>query len=655
MKVLYMFLVIVSLVVFSTFQGTAQHELFNNGGFVTHPGAGPGGSDVSLLVNPLVNYGFGNQSSMDRITSEDFTVSGQGWIIDSVVFFQYQTGSSQTSSFTATFLQISNSTQVIWGDLTTNRLSRSAWTRCYRNDDYLNTDRPVMRNTCTTPSLTLPAGNYFIDWQASGSLTSGPWCVPVTVNGQPATGNAMVYSDGEWNYIYGDTLNMYQQGLPFIIYGRPIGSPGTITIKESYSFSDPYSLASYRIIGFPGLTNFPVSSIMTGTPGTNWTAFRDNGQTSNYMIAYDGTTDFTFKPGNAFWITSENTIFVNKTVSAVTASTSKTYPVTLNPGGWTLISNPFDSEVDWDDIRSVNGLAGNHKIWEWEGYWENSDKLKPGRGYYFLAPSGISVLNIPDPGANSAMVTSKSTREDEDTEVIFTLMSGVQPRGSVRIGFTENGDEGWDSSDIPMPTGHFETSGMRLLIPNGSLQTREGWLDSRQTVGNGQTYQLLVKNLTGNDLTLNAAIRGLPAETEIRMLDHLSLQHIDLKQNPQCLIGSGTDIRTILIGPAGYIREGIKKFNAGHLIGLNCLPNPVKTTARLLFSITTRGLISISFFDLTGRQVVQFPEVLLEDGFHHLPFDGSLLGSGVYICRLSYTPENQPAQPARVLRIMVDH
>lgn len=652
MKSFYLSLLIVSLLTFSMGQGMAQHELFNNGGFVTHPGAGPGGADVSLVTSPLVNYGFGNQSSMDRIASDDFTVTGQGWIIDSIVFFQYQTGSSQSSSFTSTCLQIGNSTQVLWGDLTTNRLYRSAWSHCYRNDDLQNIDRPVMRNTCTTPSLSLPAGNYYVDWCASGTLSSGPWCVPVTVNGQLSTGNAMVYSNGEWDFIYGDTLGLYKQGLPFIIYGRPIGSPGNITINESYSFSDPYSLSSYRIIGFPGVTNFPVSTIMTGTPGKNWTAFRDNGQASNYMIAYNGTADFTFKPGNAFWITSENSINVNKTVSAVTVNSSDTYPVTLNPGGWTQISNPFDSDVDWDDIRTVNGLAVNHIIWKWEGNWETSDKMKPGRGYYFLAPTGLTSLYIPHPGKKSAVFSSGNMNKCDD--LTFTITEDVQPRGSVRIGFRQNAVQGWDPNDIPMPTGHFETIGMRLLISDGIQEIREGWLDARSAIGDGQSYQLLLKNFTANPVTFAADIENLAYDAEIWMLEPGILQHINLKETPLCDIAPGTGIRTILIGSAGYVKEEIKKYNAGHMIGLKCIPNPIETVGNLLFSISTRGVVAISLFDLAGRMVTQLPEKVLGDGFHQIPLDVSTLEQGLYICRLSYTPENRSTQPARILRILVD-
>ena len=246
----------------------AQEVLFDNGSFVTHPGAGPGGSDYSFMESPLINYGFGNQYATGQRLADDFTVTGDGWVIDSIVFFQYQTGSSTSTTMTGTNIQIWKTSEIVWGEPSTNRLYRSVWTGCYRGDDFASVQRPIMRNTCLTPDLKLHPGSYILDWQASGSLTSGPWCVPVTISGQLATGDAQGYSEGKWSYLFGDSTEIYPQGLPFIIYGRISGYPSSISINESYTFSDPYSLSSYRIAGLPGMTNFSVASVMSGTPNS---------------------------------------------------------------------------------------------------------------------------------------------------------------------------------------------------------------------------------------------------------------------------------------------------------------------------------------------------------------------------------------------------
>ena len=268
---------------------SAQQVLFDNGPIITHIGGGAGGADFSYLASPLSNYGLGNQSSLNARLADDFTVAGDTWYIDSIVFFQYQTGSSTTSTFTGTNIRIWQGSNVIWGDVTTNRLQRSIWSHCYRGSDFSATNRPVMRNVCTTPSLVLPSGSYFVDWQASGSLSSGPWNPPITISGQNSTGNAQYYSGGNWYPVYGDSTNIYPQGLPFIIYGRIGAYPSIINITKTYPFSNDYSLSNYKIIGLPGQTNFSVASVCTGTPNQGWTAFWDNGAATDYMKQYDGT------------------------------------------------------------------------------------------------------------------------------------------------------------------------------------------------------------------------------------------------------------------------------------------------------------------------------------------------------------------------------
>jgi hypothetical protein len=127
--------------------------LLDNGPFVTHPGGGPGGSDYSMLESPDINFGFGNQQNIPNYVGDDFSVTST-WNIDSLVFFGYQTGSSTTPTFTGLFVEIWDGepgvagSAVIWGDMTTDILSDSYFSNCYRGSDLSNTTRPVM--------LTLP-------------------------------------------------------------------------------------------------------------------------------------------------------------------------------------------------------------------------------------------------------------------------------------------------------------------------------------------------------------------------------------------------------------------------------------------------------------------------------------------------------------------
>jgi len=205
--------------------------LYNNGDFVTHPGGGAGGNNFSFLDENigLSSYGFAHSISSGYSVAEDFAVPAGGWTIDSLVFYCYQTGSGTTSTINNYRVQIWNGkpgeqgSTVVWGDLTTNRLSRTHFSGCYRGDVLTNTQRPIMRNVINTGGLTLQPGVYWVQWQAGGTLSSGPWANPVTIQGVAVTGNALQHDGTGWaNLIDGQ----HPQGLPFEVYG--IGTPSCI-------------------------------------------------------------------------------------------------------------------------------------------------------------------------------------------------------------------------------------------------------------------------------------------------------------------------------------------------------------------------------------------------------------------------------------------
>ena len=208
---------------------SSRNVLYDNGPLVNSPGTGSGGADESILQTGLGmgTYGFGFQQSAGNSVADDFEVTGN-WNIQNIEFFGYQTGSSTSSTFTGVFCRVYDGAPnaggtVIWGDLVTNRMISTEWSNIYRNDNGPggSTDRPVMRIVAETPGLTLSPGTYWVEWQTTGSLSSGPWVPAVTINGETTTGNALQYT-GSWAAL----TDVGPQGLPFILNGTGGGSGG---------------------------------------------------------------------------------------------------------------------------------------------------------------------------------------------------------------------------------------------------------------------------------------------------------------------------------------------------------------------------------------------------------------------------------------------
>ncbi|MFI5219381.1 MAG: PKD domain-containing protein [Bacteroidia bacterium] len=210
----------------------AQTLLHDNGPLVNSPGAGFGGADVSNLHDGLLNYGFGHAVSTGFRVADDFTVPAPGWVVDSIVFFGYQTGTTTTSSITNVNMAIwdglpGSGASIIYGDTTTNVLATSYWSGIYRTTeiDLVNTQRPIMKDIVNTPALTLAAGTYYVSWQTGGSATfTGPWVPPVTIAGVTTTGDGYQFNpaNGTWAAV----VDVGPQGFPFMIYGHVQSSGG---------------------------------------------------------------------------------------------------------------------------------------------------------------------------------------------------------------------------------------------------------------------------------------------------------------------------------------------------------------------------------------------------------------------------------------------
>ncbi len=204
--------------------------LFDSGPLVNSPGTGSGGLDESLVQNNtlgMTTLGVRNIQGTDRL-ADDFTVPASGWLINRIDFFGYQTGSPTTSTFTALSLQIWDGppqqvgSTVVFGDPTTNVLTTSAFSNIWRAAESTSgaNNRPIMANTVDGISVSLTAGTYWLDWAATGTLASGPWAPPITINGQAVTGNALVSADVGVTYAaWEDGGTLDAQGAPFIISG----------------------------------------------------------------------------------------------------------------------------------------------------------------------------------------------------------------------------------------------------------------------------------------------------------------------------------------------------------------------------------------------------------------------------------------------------
>ncbi len=189
--------------------GSQDGMLYTNGplsiGATTKSGAAaPAGTTWSEVQNDAssttianTTAGFRALGTTDRIADDFVVPTGQTWTITGLRFFGYQTGSTTTSTFTGLTVRILNGAPptgtVVFGDMTTNRLTSTGFSSIYRTFNTVvpptcggaptaaATNRPIMELNADGLNIVLTAGTYWLDWSYTGSGVSGPWCPLTTV------------------------------------------------------------------------------------------------------------------------------------------------------------------------------------------------------------------------------------------------------------------------------------------------------------------------------------------------------------------------------------------------------------------------------------------------------------------------------------------
>ena len=163
--------------------------------------------------------GAGAQGSIPNLVADDFTVTGNGWNVQSLSFFSYQTGAASAFTFT----------DVVWsviaGDVNSGSVVASGTSTAvngglqgYRVSGTTlgDTNRAIFRVDADVPDFSLAAGNYWVRWGITGTLASGPWAPPTAAG---TVGNAaQSLANGPFAAVV-DTGDGQGIELPFLILG----------------------------------------------------------------------------------------------------------------------------------------------------------------------------------------------------------------------------------------------------------------------------------------------------------------------------------------------------------------------------------------------------------------------------------------------------
>lgn len=278
--------------------------IWDNGPLLTNIGGAYNGADLSAVQASLgmASQGGGFQIINGISIADDFEIT-EYTTATTITFFAYQTGGGIPSTINKVYFQIwdgdpSAGGSVIFGDLATNRLISTDWTNMYRASDENpgNSDRAIMDIVADASGLYLPVGTYWVEVQAGGTVSNGPWCPPVTILGETTTGNALQNSGGWDTWL--DSGTSTGLGMPFIIEGttspQATNDIGIIQIISPVSGSElgmETVTVNIKNFGTDDQSNFEVSFSVNGATAVVETVTATVPSNGNLEYTFDATAD----------------------------------------------------------------------------------------------------------------------------------------------------------------------------------------------------------------------------------------------------------------------------------------------------------------------------------------------------------------------------
>jgi len=417
-----------------------------------------------------------------------------------------------------------------------------------------------------------------------------------------------------------------------------INYPDEISVSTSYSFGDFQQTSSYKIIGIPGDENLPISNYTTGTPGkeNDWRAFRDPTGSGSYTEYTSGSSTFNFGKGRAFWVLSKSTLSISE--EAVNTGNldpvDNTYSITPLNNEWNLITNPFKKNIPWSDVQTVNGVTQTIKYFQ-SGSYSDPDQFEFYKGYYFFNITGLTSLKIPYISPGGSPLLKQQIEISEELEIILAMEG--ERKSTITIGFSEEAKPGVDKLDIFSPPSAFCV--INLALFNEGLETNYKYLDKeyRAEIGEGQQFDIKLKNTTGKKLELITEEIGGFDEYEIYLLDKRLNKLYNLKEQNRVEVKRSVKSGdySLLVGTEDYILQKKSNLLPEDYVLYQNYPNPFNPLTTIRFAMPKDGNVTLNVYNMLGELVTELIDNReYEAGYHEVEFDAGAVASGVYIYRV---------------------
>jgi hypothetical protein len=429
--------------------------------------------------------------------------------------------------------------------------------------------------------------------------------------------------------------------------------PSNLTLDRTISFPDlarkDYRPIDYRIIGLPGNSDKLVEEFLSGKHRSGWQVYWDNGVESNdksqYLVEYDGSDQFKFAPGRAFWVIQKGTLdLTGRRVATAPLNANQEIMIPLHPG-WNLITNPFDRPVAWSQIQAANQTATDsipEPIWAFNQSFSQSASFDPYVGYYVYNRANLDTLRIPYELYYSDLAEMQPY-DPAAWRVQIVLSAGDYSERVTSFGSARAARRKFDGFDLRKPRGPGEIPSVFFHQTQWDRNSGVFATDLRPEFEDQEAWDFEVQSSQREALQLTfTGVLNVPAQFEAYLIDEARARYLNLRQDSVYSFVPATDISKfqVLVGKARLLQEKLGAILPRVFTVEQNFPNPFNPSTAIPVTLPVTTEVKLKIYDFMGREVRTLHTGSLAPGRHLFVWDGKdaaghALASGVYFYRLT--------------------
>ncbi len=503
------------------------------------------------------------------------------------------------------------------------------------------------------------ADRYIVQFSEDQSFTNPFDSVTVTTSSAKAPLSTLEFDRTYYFRIIAERGNLRNRGDSVTAFTR--WEP-QIQIQHTLAYPKATESADFRMISIPGQSQgITAASTFSGRQAADgplrpngdwdWSMWRDNSDNTDYpgYLNQSGVSDTPFEPGVGYWAISTSAWQVpQQMIDNAPLTNDRFFGIPLNTGSdendlrWTMIGNPFDFPILWQDLIAENGLVESFELWDWTGQgYQTVTVMEPYKGYYYFNSKNDPTLRMPciltpvapkteiqQTAASPALVVSLHKEKDAQSPAM----------SQVTIKAREGGEDGFDRYDRVVPPAYFESH--RVTLVNRDMEMDYPFLieETRASFKDEHVFNVELKAEPGEPVYLNIDGLDALADREVYLFDDAMGRSYNVHEDPVILIEpeKETSQLRLLVGGKDFITLEQAALTPDGFRLKQSYPNPFVNQTTIEYALPDPDYVVLEVYNVLGQRVRTLVDKDQDSGYHQISWDGTSdsgdpVASGVYL------------------------